>query len=479
MPLLEPLPEVKNLSQKVFERVREAILSGELAPGSRLVERRLAEDLEVSHIPVREALARLADEGLVDRNARRGSWVASLTVEELEEISSLRVVLEQFVAVRVQERWSIEAEEQLRAIVGAMQSAAALGDVEELRHQDRVFHETLWELAEHATLIELAARLQGPDQQRPARRHAGAQPGRARGACRKPRRAPRRDRLGRAAAGAPGDGGPHHHGDETCPANARRRAPLTAVPLVVVTDSNLPTGDVEERILTPAGFDVVRADCRSEDDVIEAGRDADALIVQWAPVSGRVLAELPRCRFVSRLGIGWDMIDVAAATERGIAVANTPDYCIEEVAAHAIALALAVSRGLLPLDASVRRSEWSVAANAPPVTRPSAAVLRGGRLRPDRRARRGRRGRDRLRRRRPRPARRRRGDRGRRPPIGRARRGPRRGSDRLAAHAAHAGDGPRDRCGRARAPRAGRLPRQHEPRRARRRGCAGRRARCG
>ncbi len=161
MPLLEPLPEVKNLSQKVFERVREAILSGELAPGSRLVERRLAEDLDVSHIPVREALARLADEGLVDRNARRGSWVASLTVEELEEISSLRVVLEQFVAVRVQERWSIEAEEQLRPIVGAMQSAAALGDVEELRHQDRVFHETLWELAEHATLIELAARLRG------------------------------------------------------------------------------------------------------------------------------------------------------------------------------------------------------------------------------------------------------------------------------------------------------------------------------
>ena len=155
------------------------------------------------------------------------------------------------------------------------------------------------------------------------------------------------------------------------------------MPLVVVTDSNLPTGDVEERILTPAGFDVVRADCRNEDDVIEAGRDADALIVQWAPVSGRVLAELPRCRFVSRLGIGWDMIDVAAATERGIAVANTPDYCIEEVAAHAIALALAVSRGLLPLDASVRRSEWSVAANAPPVTRPSAAcfaVLGFGRI---------------------------------------------------------------------------------------------------
>jgi DNA-binding GntR family transcriptional regulator len=125
MPLLEPLPEEKNLSQKVFERVREAILSGELPPGSRLVERRLAEELEVSHIPVREALARLADDGLVERNARRGSWVASLSLEDLDEISSLRVLLEQFVVVRVQERWSDAAERRLRAIVADMQKAAA------------------------------------------------------------------------------------------------------------------------------------------------------------------------------------------------------------------------------------------------------------------------------------------------------------------------------------------------------------------
>jgi DNA-binding GntR family transcriptional regulator len=161
MPLLEPLSEEKNLSQKVFERVREAILTGSLAPGARLVERRLAEDLEVSHIPVREALARLADEGLVERSARRGSRVASLTVEELEEISSVRVVLEQFVVVRVQERWSSNAEEQLRAIVSEMQKAAASGDVEAVRDYDRAFHELLWQLAEHGTLLELAAKLRG------------------------------------------------------------------------------------------------------------------------------------------------------------------------------------------------------------------------------------------------------------------------------------------------------------------------------
>jgi D-3-phosphoglycerate dehydrogenase len=144
-------------------------------------------------------------------------------------------------------------------------------------------------------------------------------------------------------------------------------------PLVVITDSNLPSVEVEEQLLRPAGFEVVRASCRSEQDVIDAGAQADALIVQWAPVTAAVLEKLERCRFVSRLGIGWDMIDVTAASRLGIAVANTPDYCIEEVAAHSIALALAASRGLLELDRSVRRDEWAVAANTPTVTRPSCA----------------------------------------------------------------------------------------------------------
>ncbi len=161
MPVLKPLPEEKNLSQKVFESVREAIVTGELAPGSRLIERRLAQELNVSHIPVREALARLVDEGLVERNARRGSWVASLTLGDLEEISSLRVLLEQFVAVRVQERWSESAERRMRAVVAEMQKAAAAGKIDHVRHQDRIFHETLWELAEHRTLLELAAKLRG------------------------------------------------------------------------------------------------------------------------------------------------------------------------------------------------------------------------------------------------------------------------------------------------------------------------------
>jgi D-3-phosphoglycerate dehydrogenase / 2-oxoglutarate reductase len=145
--------------------------------------------------------------------------------------------------------------------------------------------------------------------------------------------------------------------------------------LVVITDSNLPSANIEEELLTAAGFEVLRADCRAEQDVIDLAARADALIVQWAPITAAVIERLERCRFISRLGIGWDMIDLEAASKHGIAVANTPDYCIEEVAAHTLALALAVSRGLPGLEASLRRGEWSVAANAPVVVRPSAAVF--------------------------------------------------------------------------------------------------------
>ena len=62
--------------------------------------------------------------------------------------------------------------------------------------------------------------------------------------------------------------------------------------------------------------------------------------MQWAPISARVLDALPGVRMISRLGIGYDMVDLEAATERGVAVANTPDYCIEEVACHTLALVL-------------------------------------------------------------------------------------------------------------------------------------------
>jgi D-3-phosphoglycerate dehydrogenase len=154
-------------------------------------------------------------------------------------------------------------------------------------------------------------------------------------------------------------------------------------PLVVVTDSDLPSGGAEERLLGEAGIASRRADCRSEQDVIDACAGADALIVQWAPISARVLDALPGVRMISRLGIGVDMVDVGAATERGVAVANTPDYCIEEVACHTLALILDQARGVVALDAAVRAGRWAAATSYQDAARPSTtavAVIGYGRI---------------------------------------------------------------------------------------------------
>ena len=150
-----------NLSDRVIDKLREAILSGEMAPGERLIERKLADELGVSHIPVREALAILTEERLVERRPRRGARVAILSAVDRQEISSLRVVLEQFVAVRVQERWTAEADTELRRIVADMRRAAEEGDVLGMFRFDRDFHQALWDLSEHSLLVEMTAKLRG------------------------------------------------------------------------------------------------------------------------------------------------------------------------------------------------------------------------------------------------------------------------------------------------------------------------------
>lgn len=150
-----------SLAEKVTVELREAIQSGKLEPGERLVERRLAEQLGVSHIPVREALARLSDEGLIEREPRRGARVAALDATELEEISSLRTVLESFVITRVQQRWSPADEQRLERIVANMVAAAEKGNVDAVLSHDRKFHEALWEMAEHGMLMAVSAQLRG------------------------------------------------------------------------------------------------------------------------------------------------------------------------------------------------------------------------------------------------------------------------------------------------------------------------------
>lgn len=127
---------------------------------------------------------------------------------------------------------------------------------------------------------------------------------------------------------------------------------------VVITDCDHPSIDIERSVFEAAGFEVTLAHCRTEDEVSEAGQGAQALLVQYAPVTRRVLEALPDCRAVARYGAGLDTIDVPAARERGVAVISVPDYSVDEVSDHALALILALTRGIVRLDRDVHRGRW-------------------------------------------------------------------------------------------------------------------------
>jgi DNA-binding GntR family transcriptional regulator len=143
----------------VAGELRRAIYEQQLKPGQRLIERQLAADLGVSHIPVREALVRLTEEGLVEREPRRGSRVASMNQSELEEIATIRVLLEQYVAERVQQRLTDDERDELQKLVTRMIKAAKARDTRALTALDGEFHARLWALADHSLLTELAAGL--------------------------------------------------------------------------------------------------------------------------------------------------------------------------------------------------------------------------------------------------------------------------------------------------------------------------------
>ncbi|WP_158607921.1 C-terminal binding protein [Nocardia panacis] len=147
---------------------------------------------------------------------------------------------------------------------------------------------------------------------------------------------------------------------------------------VLITDLDLGDPGYEvARLERELGAQVRVARCASEAEVLREIEEFDphALLVQWAPITAAVLAAASSCRLISRVGIGIDMIDTAAAREREIEVRNVPDYCVEEVAGHAVALGLALWRRLPQFDAEVRAGAWDAATGAPTMKRLSTATV--------------------------------------------------------------------------------------------------------
>lgn len=139
-----------------------------------------------------------------------------------------------------------------------------------------------------------------------------------------------------------------------------------APPLVIITDTDLGDGSLERAVLE-GEFTFEHFNVHTEDEVLAIAGQAEGLLVQWAPITDRVLAGLPRLRAIVRYGIGIENIDLDAARRRGVAVSNVSDYCLSEVADHAAAFIYAHNRRLEAGSRSITHNGWGTAHISPPL----------------------------------------------------------------------------------------------------------------
>ena len=127
---------------------------------------------------------------------------------------------------------------------------------------------------------------------------------------------------------------------------------------VLITDFVWPSTDPERKILEEGGAEVIVAPNSKEETLIELSRDVDAIMTCFANVSENVIRSASNCKVIGRFGVGVDNIDVGVATELGIAVTYVPDYCIDEVSDHVIAMLHTWNRKIATFDKSVKDSGW-------------------------------------------------------------------------------------------------------------------------
>ena len=130
------------------------------------------------------------------------------------------------------------------------------------------------------------------------------------------------------------------------------------MPKVLLSDYDFPDIAQERQLFADAGIELATGQCRTEDEVIAAARGSRGILVQYAPVTERVVTALPDLGIVSRFGAGFDTVDTDACARHGVWVANSPDYGVGEVATHALALALALVRNIVAYHRDVRDGNW-------------------------------------------------------------------------------------------------------------------------
>lgn len=128
----------------------------------------------------------------------------------------------------------------------------------------------------------------------------------------------------------------------------------------VITDYTFDNVELEREVLAPLGYRLEALKAGKGQALIDLVKDADAVITQFAPVTAEVIDAMQKCRVIVRYGIGVDNVDLKAAAAKGIPVCNVPDYCIDEVADHTLALILAATRQIVPCDNAIKAGQWKL-----------------------------------------------------------------------------------------------------------------------
>lgn len=153
-PALRPLTSPRSLAEDAADRIREGILQGTFRQGEHLVEARIAQQLNVSRGPVREAFKLLRAEGLVEEEPRRGTFVVRLSADDVREIYDVRAGIEARAARRVAEVRDERALSELRERIDQLERAVRAGDMQAAAASDLAFHEAVCRASGNQRLLE-------------------------------------------------------------------------------------------------------------------------------------------------------------------------------------------------------------------------------------------------------------------------------------------------------------------------------------
>ena len=135
--------------------------------------------------------------------------------------------------------------------------------------------------------------------------------------------------------------------------------------LVAVADSVFPNLDLARAVVARAGAELRLSPQPTPEAIVTTARDADAVLVTYAKINADMIREMKKCKIISRFGIGVDNVDIEAATRQGIVVTKVPDYCIDEVSDHAMALLLSLVRKIPFSSARAHAGKWEMPAVTP------------------------------------------------------------------------------------------------------------------